>query len=92
MAARKHGAGWLLAGTFVVAVGSAAYAAKGVWIDLLQLRGVGRENRAMREAAQAERVRFEREYAAQNNPAVQERRAREAGYRKPNEVPLEVGP
>lgn len=42
--------------------------------------------------AEAERAEVARQRAASENAAGRERRAREFGYRRPEEVPLEVPP
>lgn len=83
-------AGWnLILATLAVALGIGLSLQP--WREFAEQRA--KRNQAQLEMQQAERERAElvREAARHDSPIGREELARDRGYRKPNEVPIELG-
>ncbi|MEO7454188.1 MAG: septum formation initiator family protein [Fimbriimonadales bacterium] len=74
----------------VIAVGVAAYATRDDWTALSGQRQSAADAEARRQQAEQKYADLAEERARLETPAGQERRARELGYRKSGEQPLNV--
>lgn len=79
---------WTIA-VVAVAIGTGLALSAKPWAELKEQRGKTADANADLQAAQTRHADLEKEAARLSNPAGREATAREHGFRKPGEVPVE---
>ncbi|MBS1724495.1 MAG: hypothetical protein JSS66_16250 [Armatimonadetes bacterium] len=80
--------GWTIA-VIAVAIGTGLYLSRKPWAELREQRALSRDASDEMKRVEAERADLARQESRLKNPAGREALARERGYRKPGEVPVE---
>lgn len=81
-------AGWTLV-LVAAAVGTGLYMSRKPWSEFQRQRALTNQARRDQRAAEEDRAKYVSQAAAAESPTGREEIARERGYRRPNETPVE---